>query len=289
MMVIYYWNNQGRLGNLLFQYVAIKSNTLKDDKVICFESDVFAVVKDDKKFIRIKFPKKINLFFNSKLNKLFDYFVSLNLVSSISPEIFYVKNKFPCESKNLIKKIGFFKSICQIKGFFQHDKWILDQLELKSDIVIKAGERLSGISKSKCKVALHIRSTDYKEWIVFGKKDATISSDWYMNAIEYVNSFLENPEFILFTDDRDILKKMNICNPVVLFDGDSPVEDLAAISLCEHAILSPSTFSYCGAMLSYKKGKLIIAPKYWAGFKSKTWFPQTIETKNIKYLEVNYD
>lgn len=288
-MALYYWNNQGRLGNLLFQYAAIEFNTLKSDRVICFDNDVFALVEENRKFIRIKLPKRIHAYVNAKFSKLVDFFAKLKLISSINPKVFYVRDEFPCESESLVKKIGFFRNIYQIKGFFQHDQWMPGQLKLKGNIVANVGEKLAAISKSRCKVAVHVRSTDYKNWIVFGKQDVTINCDWYIRAIECARNSLENPEFIFFTDDAGILNKMNIVDSIKLFNGDSPMEDLVAMSLCEHAILSPSTFSYWGAMLSYTDGKLVIAPRYWAGFRSEAWFPPTIETEFMQYLEVNGD
>ena len=92
-----------------------------------------------------------------------------------------------------------------------------------------------------------------------------------------------------FTDDIKAVKNLNFDIPPIFYNGKDAIEDMAAMSICEHAIISPSTFAYCGVLAFNDLNKIVIAPKYWAGFKSKLWSPSTIKTELIQYLEVNYE
>jgi hypothetical protein len=76
---------------------------------------------------------------------------------------------------------------------------------------------------------------------------------------------------------------------VVFFERQSIGIDMAAISLCDHAIISASTFAWWGAYLIKNPNRKILAPSYWAGFKSKEWFPSDIHTCNFEYIDVAFN
>lgn len=286
-MAIYYWYNQGRLGNLLFQYAAIVEATTKEDLIICFDNELFKFIEPSRKLLIIKSPKFLRFFPNRKINDLFGFFSKKKVICSLTPRCRYEKNEYLVETSEISLNKGFFRNIVLVKGFFQYDKWVLKNIQLKQNVLEKIKIKLSKLSVSECKVAVHIRSTDYKDWIVYGKKDATLNNEWYRLAIDHAIRKLRNPQFIFFTDDENYVDSLDLTIPVVIFKGNSPMEDLLAMTLCDHAIISPSTFSYFGSILSYTKGKLIIAPKFWAGFKSNTWYPPTIETSMMYYLKVS--
>ena len=285
-MAIYYWHNQGRLGNLLFQYAAIEHQTSADDIIICFDNDVFKAIHVKRCFIKIPVIGKVGKLLNCIVNNSIDFLVTLRIFSGISPEVTVVIGAYSDESRKLIKINGFFKKFTQIKGFFQHDNWIISGLEIQEDKLYDARKKIELISRSLCRVAVHFRLTDYKNWVVLGRADATINASWYQEAMNLMADKLDNPVFIFFTDDIEAVKKLNLDIQPIFYNGKDAIEDIAAMSICEHAIISPSTFAYCGALVFNDLDKIVIAPKYWAGFKSKLWSPSTIETKLIHYLEV---
>ena len=197
-MAIYYWHNQGRLGNLLFQYAAIEQQTSADDIIICFNNDAFKAVDARRNFIRIPNVGRVGKLLNYIFNILIDFLVKLRIFSGISPDVFSVSGEYNDEARKLIKSIGFFKKLIQIKGFFQHDEWIISALEIKKNNLYDARKKLELISRSACRVAVHIRLTDYKNWVVLGKRDATISVSWYKEAMNLMVDKLDNPVFIFF-------------------------------------------------------------------------------------------
>ena len=285
-MALYYWYNKGRLGNLLLQFAALEHLTNDGDTIICFNTELFNALTPGKKYLRIPRLKYVVPNFNHYVNKFVDYLSNKNWISSIQPAKFFYDNTFEDERFDIVRTDGLLKNIVIVKGYFQHDKWIIDFLRYNLGKVDIAKGRLEKLSKSRCKVAVHVRLTDYKEWVVLGKKDASISYEWYEKAMDYARERLDNPDFIFFSDDEAGLKNYGFQLPLKFFKGCDAIEELIALSLCEHAIISPSSFAYCSVLSSYYNGKLIIAPEFWAGFKSKVWFPATIKSTKIYYLEV---
>jgi hypothetical protein len=58
---------------------------------------------------------------------------------------------------------------------------------------------------------------------------------------------VKNPVFVIFSDDRQMAETM-IRNKyeTIYFDGGSPGANIAGMSLCSHAIIYTSTFSWRG-------------------------------------------
>ena len=285
-MAWYYWCNHGRLGNLLMQFAAIENMIDTGDVVLCFNDRMFDALHTKGRYVRLPHLRYLVPNFNHYTNKLFDYLASRSLLSRIVPQTYLYDCGDEHECANLLRTEGFVKHFTVIKGYFQHDKWLQNAFKFKYDKYDRASTRLMRLSPSRCRVAVHVRLNDYMEWVVLGKKDVSICRQWYDMAIEHASAVLDNPEFIFFTDDVDWLKKYWFTMDLRIYGGVDAIEELIAISLCEHAIISPSTFAYSAVMSTYYPDKLVIAPKYWAGYKSGVWFPPTIESSKIHYIEV---
>jgi hypothetical protein len=286
-MAIYFWNCQGRLGNQIFQYAAIQANTAKNDIVLCFKNEIFSLILTDERYCPINIPGRFGNYIRRCLIRIFDFLVKIKIISELHPVEYLVQEKYYCESKEIERSIGLIDGVCQIKGFFQYQDSI--KIQLNHMLLEKSRKKLNSISSANCIVAVHIRSTDYKEWVVYGKKDVTLGRAWYERAMHHLKLLRPEAEFILFSDEKHNADNLKSAFPVNFYDGDSALDDFAAISLCDHVICSPSTFSYWAAMANFHKEKIVIGPKYWAGFKSQTWFPQTIENNLIHYIEVGCD
>jgi len=57
------------------------------------------------------------------------------------------------------------------------------------------------------------------------------------------------------------------------------------MTLCNGAILSPSSFGWWGSYLM-KNRDVVFAPKYWLGWKSKIDCPKNIVTNFMKVVDV---
>ena len=65
-------------------------------------------------------------------------------------------------------------------------------------------------------------------------------------------------------------------------------EDFVLMTQCKGGILSASSFSWWGAYLAKQKysGTFFLAPKYWAGHRQKRWYPESMKSSFLDYVEI---
>lgn len=108
-------------------------------------------------------------------------------------------------------------------------------------------------------VSLHIRRTDY------------ITSNGYhpIQPIEYyeraLNIIGEYDKILIFSDDINWCKQNLKFDNMVFIEGQSDVEDLWLMSMCNHNIIANSSFSWWGAWLNNNPNKKVITPSRWFG------------------------
>ena len=81
---------------------------------------------------------------------------------------------------------------------------------------------------------------------------------------------------IIFSDDINYVKcKLNIKGYIWKSSSkESNFSDLAIMSMCDHFIISNSTYSWWAAWLSQNRNKKVIVPKFW--------------TKNLETSRLNF-
>ena len=292
-MKIYWWNQQGRMGNLLFQYAAL-CEASKNSITLCFDDEVFNLLDFDTaktRFIRMGWvgirSHKIYRKFLYLINFCLDGMAAIFLISSITPEVINI-NGFQSEASTLKKRVGLIWFFIIFKGFFQSSEYLKKYLLINSEAYIGIIPKLNLISFGKIRVAVHVRLTDYKDWSVLGARDLTIDIAWYKKAMQYMTQSFYDCEFIIFSDDTDLAKNLfSDFEGVHCYRGGNVMDDLLAMSLCDHFIISPSSYAYMGAFFGRNANKLVLAPKYWLGFRSRVWYPPGIENQDFRYLEVD--
>lgn len=89
------------------------------------------------------------------------------------------------------------------------------------------------------------------------------SMEFFREAISYIG---KDTDFLFISDDINWCKKNFKGSNFHFADKDnSPLNDLYLQSLCNHNIISNSTFSWWGAWLNDKPNKIVIAPTPWFG------------------------
>jgi hypothetical protein len=112
-------------------------------------------------------------------------------------------------------------------------------------------------------VAIHLRGTDFLDKKISAYAIGLCTDEYYSNAISFINEKIENPYFIIFSDDPEYFKqKLNIENSYVV-SGNKGYEDLYLMSLCKNFILANSTFSFWAAILNTNQNKIVCVPEYW--------------------------
>lgn len=152
-------------------------------------------------------------------------------------------------------------------GYFQSEKYFLHcvdelmtQLTIKPEIIASAKKLLPITDKEL--VSIHVRRGDNAIPQIFhpcvGLEYINPAIDQYFNDDKY--------HFCVVSDDpnwcRDIWKDKN---NFTIIEGENQHVDFAVLSLCDHHIISNSTFSWWSSYISKNKNKIIIAPKNWFG------------------------
>lgn len=150
---------------------------------------------------------------------------------------------------------GFWQNINYVKPFINDLKEIFKFSalnEINNDFIS---------AKVNCSyVGVHVRRGDYLN-------DKNISSicdfNYYKLAIKYISERIENPKYIIFSDDipwcKTVFKEYD-CVYVDWNKGKDSYRDMQLMSLCDHMITANSTFSWWGAMLMQNEDGIRITP-----------------------------
>ena len=162
----------------------------------------------------------------------------------------------PISKLNNLCLIGYFQSR---KYFIGYEEEVKNLLYFPISLTKKVQNKFDAIKKKK--VGIHLRLGDYRAKStkgVFHKIDYSL----YLNNA--TKQFGDDYEFLIFSDDLNLLKQeVNLTNFVNL-ENDNEIEDLYSLSQCDSVIISNSSFSWWGAFLGKKKEK-IICPDKWFG------------------------
>lgn len=159
-----------------------------------------------------------------------------------------------------------------IKGWFQNEKYfkdvrhiILKDLKLTTPVVMR--RELKHIYEKRTLVSVHIRRGDYI------KNNIALPKEYYYRAIEKMNSIIENPAYLVFTDDMNWAKSILDGREEVYFISDygtyRDFEELILMSRCVHNIIANSSFSWWGAWLNNNEDKIVLTPNRWPFTKRK--------------------
>jgi len=122
------------------------------------------------------------------------------------------------------------------------------------------------ISHNNC-ICLHVRRGDYVTNSFAKQHVGTCSLDYYNRAIEYIADRVDDPVFIIFSDDipwaRDNIPISFPAYYMTHNNIDTDYEDLRLMSRCKYFITANSSFSWWGAWLGGYKDKIVVCPKRW--------------------------
>lgn len=160
-----------------------------------------------------------------------------------------------------------YKAPCIIDGYWQSDKYfkaiaptIQEELTLKPEFLSDVYDELLAKIKTGTYVSLHVRRGDY---VKVGAPLASIS--YYEAAIEEMTRLVEEPNFLVFSDDIAWVKEnLRIEAPVMWMENSLALEDFETLQLmsqCKHHIIGNSTYSWWGAWLNQRMEKIVIYPR----------------------------
>jgi len=233
----------GRLGNQMFQYATLKTISFK---------------KGYEFFLPNHLSMKQEGAFDFTNNKWISF--KLDLLEGFEIDCPILDNTLPLQhqEKDFLfdPEVFNIEDNVSIEGYFQSYKYFNELEEIfsfKKEILDKC---TSIISLYNNPISIHIRRGDYVNhpgfWVV---------------TLEYIqealNQFTDDEyTFLIFSDDIEWCKHV-FPEGVIFMEQNSQFEDLCLMSLCNHNIISNSTFSWWGAYLNKNPNKKIVAPSNW--------------------------
>ena len=152
---------------------------------------------------------------------------------------------FPCYLKGSFISFKYFASI--------NDDFINSLVF--SEYVQSAAIQSMKLYKSHNIVCVSIRRGDFLQYESLN----VCTKEFYLKSIDRSRKMLTNPTFLFFSDDIHWVKQNFISNDFNFWDeiNYSIVMKLYAMSICNHYIISNSSFSWWGAWLNTSNNKLV--------------------------------
>jgi len=266
---------KGGLGNQLFQYAYGRQSAIKNN------ADLFLDTSSFKADILREFSlNQFNINTQSISNLYSSKFGDINYSFDSS---FFNKRSNPFLCSNIIKEKGFnFTPIIinkiknyYIDGYWQSEKYfsairseLLKEIAL-SPILLSQEKYIlnSDIIMNSNSVSIHIRRGDYVNDPKTSSYHGVCSKDWYLKAVDYLESKHSNLQYFIFSDDMTWARENIAPNAFTKYVDPGSVGqealDMMLMSLCKHNIIANSSFSWWGAWLNQNPEKQVVAPKKW--------------------------
>ena len=124
---------------------------------------------------------------------------------------------------------------------------------------------LYNIINSSNSICVTIRRGDFISVEENKKLHYVCNEDYFYRAMDIIAKKVNNPKFIIFSDDIEWVKNnMNFKYDVLYEEGNDPIwEKLRLMYSCKNFIISNSTFSWWAQYLSRNERKIVISPNRW--------------------------
>ena len=274
MIIVRIWEG---LGNQLFQYAYARALQLRTGYQVCLDinrsyKSVLESRGTQREYMldkfRIKLPVISNVakyyFFLEQKNILQDILFGMSKAHIIVPGFY--KEEYPSYKIRL----KYVENNQYLMGWFQSEDYFKEYEDIiRKDLMpnkkIRISNKLRRLLVEEKTVAIHIRREDYK------KSNNILPVYYYMNAKKYMESKIEQPYYIFFSDYMEWVRKEFDFGPNSFYiseEGLKDYEELLVMGKCKYNIIANSTFSWWGAWLNQNKNKLVIGPKQWVNHKS---------------------
>ena len=258
--------NNGRLGNQMFQYAALRGIAARRGYEWCIPPYNTR---------RIDNYSLANCFLMGSVSNKNLFILDQGHAPSVVERQFHFDEELFNLCPNDVSLHGFF----QTEKYFAHIKnEILQDFTFHSEILNPCKEMVDSIGEDP--IFLHVRRGDPNLVDARGFKWSytQCSSQHPPQPVEYYEKALEHfpedqpvivcsdsPEWVkeqeFFSGDRFLISEPTDKYP----DGSyTPYVDICLMSLCSGAIIANSSLSWWGAWLQNRKGK-VVAPKMWFG------------------------
>lgn len=156
-----------------------------------------------------------------------------------------------------------------IYGYFQDERTARElKKRLGKEFVLPECEAFAGEGDCR-RIAVSIRcGQDYRDqgWPI-------CPAEYYRNGIKYILEKKypgQKTEILVFSDEPEQIRKMNLADHVTYVEGLSPTEQLSLMSRCDDFVIANSSFSWWGAYLGAAEDSIVMMPEDWYQWNGKT-------------------
>lgn len=165
----------------------------------------------------------------------------------------------------LLKRIEQSQNHCMVQGYLESYKYfekIQNEIRELFRIDEKTKEYIqkkygSIFNNGKTPIAIHFR----------GRPDFAgfpIDSAFYRRAIQYICERVENPFFVVVTDNPSCVDQTMFAErdlEYVFIENNLDYQEIYIMSMCKHNIIHASTFAWWGAFLNENPHKMVVYDK----------------------------
>lgn len=254
----------GGLGNQMFQISKAYAEGLKNNIPVSFRSKSFIPMEGNQ-------PSKYksNIFKKIKFN------------DNISPTVRINEKTWSYYETNYI-----YDQPTEFYGYFQSSKNFLEFKKEIQEMFLPTEEFINKIKKiypkifDKNSTSIHVRRGDY---LIISEILPVLDKtyfDYSVNRIDYSHLFI-------FSNDKEWAKTNLKYKNSTIVEGLTDYEELWLMSLCNHNIMSNSSFSWWGSYLNINQDKKVFCPSVWFGPKGEKNYQDVYEDDWIK-INVKY-
>lgn len=261
----------GGLGNQMFQYIFGQYISKKYNSKVEYNID-FYDDQDGRLDFRNYELHKFNIDVPIAKNSFLSIYNKKNKFEKISFLIsnFLLnrKDSFFVIVESRYKLLNFFSLLFSNRYFvgYWQDKYFLEYFdkEIPKWFILKhqySERKVESLEHNKNSVSIGVRRGDYVGL------NATCEIDYYRRAVRFISQKVEQPFFLIFSDDiawcKENLDLNNYCHRFIDANIEVPFANMELMSKCKHNIISNSTYDWWGVYLNKNKNKIIISPKGW--------------------------
>jgi len=256
---------KGGLGNMMFQIAWLKSFS-KDYG----QESYFLNIEDQIRLLNI------DKTYNPSLNYAEEYlsiFQNLNLKENLGKELPTKRINLPFHFVDVpLYEGACYDGFFQSEKYFKHNREYLLKLFEPSYVVKKVLEKYKDFFKETT-CSIHVRRGDY---LKFSQHHPPQALEYFNQSIDQMLNLGVNT-FLVFSDDIKWCMDNFSGKNIYFIDQEKDYVELFLQSMCDHNIISNSSFSWWGAWLNKNVNKKVIGPKKWFG-------PGKVELSSVDIL-----
>lgn len=168
---------------------------------------------------------------------------------------------------------------CAMTGLWQSERyWQHIEPQIREEFTprepLSAPSRAAADRIRACaSVSVHIRRGDYVTDPKTVASHGSCSMDYYRAATRHILERVSGVRFFVFSDEPEWARaNLDLGAPITVVDHNPPGsgerpgrehEDMWLMSLCRHAVIANSSFSWWGAWLNPEGKRIVVAPRRW--------------------------